>query len=819
MAGLQGKVVDNTGAGISGLDIVATYTDPNTKKKVTIPGVTNAAGVFSFAGLPNDIDVQLIFPSKKNVGGNIKVIDGLSSKVFSIGAAVLDLNLIGFGDIEYLPPTQLFGVLGLVTRETIQDGQLTVEPFPGIQVKVLDNAQNLVFQGKTGPGGEYEIIRKSSVGRHSFQFEKRVVRGSSTLVLDPNEFDANLDFVKGIPVQEYKIQRGTLVVQVSGKSGNITEPLENVEINIFERVLKNATQFDLTDSTGSCTFYNVFPGMVDIILPRSFAALDGTIWELDEKRPNKLSANIKPGETSTLAVTYLPDKHILEWTVNYSDGSPAPGVLVEVYDKIGTTFIAEARTDNEGKVSFDLDKGDDYTVKVYGDDRNIAPERTFKNISVRSVCSGSTTISMSPRAGMTTFPTGATVVGTGGGNGNGGIGEAVKDIASYPILTEDISGGGRVASDRSGSGTTRLGSLVEGAIRDVIGWRPKTTDPRGFAAALGKSFTTTEIEGRTETKWTPGTSALQVEADLGAITGAQASIYTRAKLAIDQSVPLLEGLESLRNDPDEEDSDAARSIVDSALRALGTEFGLVGGPRVRRVDELFKTLRGEPDTTKEYPENEYEDSSALGKLAVEFGLDRDNVNTIEEEQNLTNFIIIVDHVSSLKDTWDKNKTFFDRRQSDPTKREVFLGTQLVLVSRSLASVAESVREIEFALDSVFIGPSERQNLSLEYADQPLFLSELLSWVDSFASDEGPRLIRDAGMDGVESILPTLENLEGLVKGALVCTGTGTTDCQLSESVPPGYKTTRVQRAIKELADHLTRTKVLCDQIIPDENGG
>ena len=126
------------------------------------------------------------------------------------------------------------------------------------------------------------------------------------------------------------------------------------------------------------------------------------------------------------------------------------------------------------------------------------------------------------------------------------------------------------------------------------------------------------------------------------------------------------------------------------------------------------------------------------------------MNTVEEEQNLTNFLILVDYVISLKQSWDTQRKFFDRVGTD----EPFLGTHLVLLSRSLAVVAEATQEVYLTMDSVFLGPAERQTIELDFAGKtipvsattsftfpsttpPLFVAELLEWVDRFASEEAP----------------------------------------------------------------------------------
>src|SRR3954469_16666190 len=186
--------------------------------------------------------------------------------------------------------------------------------------------------------------------------------------------------------------------------------------------------------------------------------------------------------------------------------------------------------------------------------------------------------------------------GNGAGNGNGAqvlTREAFEDATAYPLLTDDIT-----SYDRSGSGSSQMGGsgigrVVDGAIRDVLAWRPKDDDPKGFVSALTQAFELYQVEGHTEWKWVQRSYA--IDAELGAVTGAQASIYARARSFLDQSMPLLNGLKPLRPDFDPEDTEAARAIATSSLTELVNELGQEGGPRVTRVDQLFDLLLGRKD--------------------------------------------------------------------------------------------------------------------------------------------------------------------------------------------------------------------------------
>jgi hypothetical protein len=158
--------------------------------------------------------------------------------------------------------------------------------------------------------------------------------------------------------------------------------------------------------------------------------------------------------------------------------------------------------------------------------------------------------------------------------------------------------------------------------------------------------------------------------------------------------------------------------------------------------------------------------------------------------------------------------------------EPFLGTQLVLVSRDLEVVAESVHEVEFAMDSVFLGPSERQTLELRFppgsasgrlqrrrlaspgGSPPMFVSELLTWVQRFATEEGRKLIDDGGKQGVVAFRPTIVLLEALVRDARVAPA----GAQDPTRMPAAYRRPRVQRALTELASQLADTAARVEQI-------
>ncbi len=388
-----------------------------------------------------------------------------------------------------------------------------------------------------------------------------------------------------------------------------------------------------------------------------------------------------------------------------------------------------------------------------------------------------------------------------------GIATSIDEAVSYPVLTEEIGYPPSpiavpTAMPGAISGGAPLGQIVARAVSDVLGWKVKANDPKGFVGALTASFTCKEVEGHTECNWTPRTYAVQTDL-AGGITGAQASLYSRAKEALEQSIPLLDGLYALDPTADKEDVEALREVARSQMTELVNELGMLGGPRVSRVSQYFKllleaTIAGLPEDT--IPTEPDEIGGTLGRLREVLGLNSktdDFVNSIEDEQDLTNFRILSDYMTSLALSWQSNLRFFGIGTDQP-----FFGTQLVLLSRQLSVISESVNEVRFSLDSMFIGPSERQTLEIHFPPDssgtvavPMFLEDLLSWIYSFASEEGPQLIEAGGKFAVAaSFVPLAQSLQAMVEGAQNPTNAGL--------LPKAYFTGRVQRSLQELADQL-----------------
>jgi hypothetical protein len=363
----------------------------------------------------------------------------------------------------------------------------------------------------------------------------------------------------------------------------------------------------------------------------------------------------------------------------------------------------------------------------------------------------------------------------------------VEDIASYPVLTSDTgsygSGGGGYGSGNGSRATVGVRRTVDTVVREVLGRLPKYTDARAFTAALGATFEVRQEMGHTVTLWRPRGFTGQTELG-GAVSGAQASLYARAQDSLRASLPVLAGLTPLRVDADVQEMDAARSVVEAEFRAVVEELGTPGGPRAPRVDGLFAILLTQ---TVIGLDNAPVNDGMVGYLAAVFGLDQGQVNTIEEEQVFSNFLLLRDYIATLQLSWNSFNSTFQQRD---------LGTLLVLLSNALQVVAESVDEVEAALDSVFVGGAERTVARFDTGSGTrMLVSELLSWVSAFAATEAPELVQQGGRRSMGAIESTTVQLIDLIRNLI-------TAISSDPGLPVGMRHPRVRHPLEELTTYL-----------------
>jgi hypothetical protein len=498
---------------------------------------------------------------------------------------------------------------------------------------------------------------------------------------------------------------------------------------------------------------------------------------------------VAPPGTNTIQLDYL---YSITGQISDEDGQAVPSVLIDIYDS-RQKLVGTVVSDQQGSFVYPLSTGGTYFA---------APQPQAGDVAIRERVdvhsNGLVLIKMRRNP-----PSGA---------GSGA--ESLTDLSAYPVLTEEISTTGPPAPAGGGGGSggpgAGYGQTVDQVMRDVLGWRP-SGDLAGFQAALAGAFELRQVEGHTD--WTWQQRGYAVQADMGALTGAQASIYARAKGALDQILPLLAGLTTLNPalyPP--QDLEAMRTVITTELTELVSELALTGGPRIQRVDELFGLLTGAPIGSRNLNPDVVQGN--LGTLRDRFGLTVSEIDTVDDERIVTNFRIVVEQVLSLQASWST-----DRELLSGVNSRTALGTILIRLSRGLEAVGESVDDLNFALDSVYVDAAQRQVIELDFAcmtvtvpaiplrsnrsdsavfkreEPPLLLSDLLDWVTRASREEGPRIIQDAGKDGVLAFAPVLDKLRKLIYATRDVSRT-------SKVLPPGMRTPRVRRALEVLAGQL-----------------
>ena len=356
---------------------------------------------------------------------------------------------------------------------------------------------------------------------------------------------------------------------------------------------------------------------------------------------------------------------------------------------------------------------------------------------------------------------------------------------------------------RHNDADTNAKRFVQNALGRTLGRRLNTSDPKAMLASIDRAFTSTKNDaGSPIFEWTPRSYAVQTELG-GKVTGAQASLYRRAKAALDEILPLLDRLEPIEDAPDEEKVEAYRAVVRQEIISLVDELGIEGGWRESRVNMLFGNLLGifNPTNIGGHLADLGKVFGFINKATGRVGTANDIV-TIGEEEILTDFIVIYDHIQSLRVSW--------QNILEPLESQ-FLGTKVVLLERALHSLAEGVDELQYVMESVGLGPAERRVVRLYYeeitsstsfTDVNMTIAELLDWIVGFATEDAPNLIENAGSIGIKTLLPNLSRLYQIVLQVVDANNTHS-----------ALQTVRVENALSELASHIAQVY----QLISNDN--
>jgi hypothetical protein len=433
--------------------------------------------------------------------------------------------------------------------------------------------------------------------------------------------------------------------------------------------------------------------------------------------------------------------------------------------------------------------------------------------------------------------------GAGAGGGAGGAQDAGTLVLpddldlTFPVPIAGYSPGLPVPGGTAPAGGE---NRVQAALRQILGRVPAPRDTRSFVSALRQTFQPRTVGTRLEFTWNP--QSFLGSTDLGGVvTGAQAALYATAAANLERCLPLLDALYPLDPTADFERIESARLLVRTTVVEIVDGLKSEGGPNADRIEFAFQQLFGTvqkddngTDVTGTTPTPD-RPGGFLGTLRFDLKLFDNNVITIEDENNRTNFLTFSDFVSSTMTSWTtflkSVKPLIGGTGVITEQAERDFGTTLVLVSQTLSVCAESVREFNAAADFLFIGAAERQTTKVIVGSNPTFtfdllppklptsaalsadpqfatVAELLSWVDDFATNVATRLVREGGKRGLQQVATGAKRLGdniGLLvlqlKELPITRGALTLDTS-NLRIPEGLKRKYAIRPLEELIVYL-----------------
>ncbi len=352
------------------------------------------------------------------------------------------------------------------------------------------------------------------------------------------------------------------------------------------------------------------------------------------------------------------------------------------------------------------------------------------------------------------------------------ISEEIKMISkSVDGIAKSLAIGGIPTVEAGVAGVTVMeGGRPEMLVRNAIGRAlgvGVSFFPRGvseFQKRLAAVYPV--IEGKVveePQEVVPGVMPMDFELK-GQLPTRQTSLLHETKLVVNDALRILDSLQPIRSDADEDRVRALKSLVRAGLSSLLDESGRVDRPRKPKVVEVLGHLRGEGDTI----------GGHLAALQRELGIDfsdtldigsmPDGITTTEEAQSAAEFDLLMRYAEILKKRFEE---FFNALR-DP--RDGSFTGRLAFVSLLLPLVAESVREVEVAMNRFGLGAEERRTVFIleQTTDSGSLISldGIFSWIKNFALQEGPNLIAQGGRLGLIMVVDVADRLRDLVNQIL-----------------------------------------------------
>ena len=386
---------------------------------------------------------------------------------------------------------------------------------------------------------------------------------------------------------------------------------------------------------------------------------------------------------------------------------------------------------------------------------------------------------------------------------------AVDLYAAYPILTSPGPDGGASAGGASAGGDAR--AVVQREWRNVLGRVPRDGDVAGLLAALDRRFVQQEADGVEAWVFTPGSYVGQNDVGAG-VTGAQASLAALAQRVSEEIAPYVAEAVPLRRRLDNpEEVDIARAGFTASWRAFVASLGDEGGLPAARSSVLLRQAREqllrfgvELGTVDDgaLPPSGGTELEAIRRIPIS----RAYVLTRDDEERLTNFMIVRDRVASVA------YAFYEVIGPDAATPDY--GMVFTWLQRDLDVLPELVADVRWALDSVDFGLEQQETMALTPGDpSSMTLAGVLQWAEDI-SDEGRGLLQDAGVRGAAMLAERAQalhrELTTLHRAIAARRGGGVSAARLSMS--------RIRVPVGLLGDAVVRVRDQAGQIAEEAAG-
>jgi len=273
-------------------------------------------------------------------------------------------------------------------------------------------------------------------------------------------------------------------------------------------------------------------------------------------------------------------------------------------------------------------------------------------------------------------------------------------------------------------------------------------------------------------------TALSAAGLSGQISIEQANLYRQASIVANDALLVLQGIQPFSPLVDLTQLETLRSLVVTEIKTLVDEFGRVDEPRPERVAAYFSALRGL-------------DNAAKGGHLTEFGntalLDRNfgaaTPATLADESQIAAYELVQSYVTNLFDIWSRFKPELDSVGSP------LFSERLARASILLSVLGEGNQNFMAAMDSIGFTENERRSKATKLSllqgftviipgsDTDLGLPEMTvndlnEWLDRYAALEGPTILSDSGLYGLEFVTDqadqlfwTIASIVGFIKTA------------------------------------------------------